>query len=132
MLWFTILVVFAGLVILVRLYFKIRDLRKLKIDSWDEKRIASLRSKGYAPFNDYPVDFFIALPSETACDTVRTQLESEGYKVDTKPVTEDPEYHFSLHATKMMRLIVPIMQETTAHLTQVAAQAGGRYDGWAA
>ena len=131
-LWFFIIVAAMGVVVVARIFFKLRNLKQLKSASWDARLVENLRAKGYVPFNDYPVDFFLALPSEVACASVRTELEGEGFTVDVKPVTEDPELHFSLHATKQMRLIVPVMQEMTAHLTEVAERNGGRYDGWTA
>jgi hypothetical protein len=91
--------------------------------------IAQLRSQGYAPFNDYRVDFFLALPDEAACAKARAALEPE-FTVDTKPMQE--ESGFSLHAAKSMRLVVPNMQEISRRLTALATELGGRYDGWAA
>jgi hypothetical protein len=129
---FFIAVLVAGVVVVARIYVKLRNFKRLKAESWDAKLVEDLRAKGYAPFNDYPVDFFLALPTEVSVAAVRTQLEGEGFAVDVKPVENDPELHFSLHATKMMRLIVPMMQEMTAHLTGVAEKNGGRYDGWTA
>ena len=58
-----------------------------------------------------------------------SRLEPE-FTVDAKPMQE--ERGFSLHATKTMRLIVPEMQEISRRLTALAAELGGRYDGWAA
>jgi hypothetical protein len=52
--------------------------------------------------------------------------------VDVKPLENDPELNFSLHATKTMRLIVPDMQELGQKLTAIATEFRGRYDGWAA
>lgn len=63
---------------------------------------------------------------------VRTRLESEGYGVDVKPLENDPELNFSLHATRTMKLVVPEMQETGRHMTALATEFRGRYDGWAA
>ncbi len=88
-----------------------------------------MRSKGYAPFNEYNVDFFIALPDEAACQAVRSRLESDGFSVDAKPMTEKTDLPYSLHATKSMRLIVPEMQDLSQRLTTLAAEFGGRYDG---
>jgi hypothetical protein len=132
MTWVVIAFAAAGVLIAGRIFFNLRKVARSRSESWDEKLVAQLRSKGYAPFNDYPVDFFLALPDEGACGAVRTQLEGEGFEVDVRPVENDPELHFSLHATKTMRLIVPMIQEMTAHLTAVATQNRGRYDGWTA
>ena len=125
-----IVFVIACAIIVARVYFNMRRLKQAtSSESWDEKVIAGLRSKGYAPFNAYPVDFFLALPDAAACQSARSRLEPE-FSVDTKPMQE--ESGFSLHATKTMRLIVPQMQEISRRLTALAEELGGRYDGWAA
>ena len=125
--------VVAVAIIVARVWFNMKRLRQSNSsESWDEKVIAGLRSRGYAPFNAYPVDFFLALPDEAAAQVVRARLESEGFGVDTKPMENDPELNFSLHATKTMKLIVPDMQELGKKLTAMATEFHGRYDGWAA
>ena len=125
--------VVAVAIIVARVWFNMKRLRQANSsESWDEKVIAGLRSRGYAPFNAYPVDFFLALPDEAAAQSVRTRLESEGFGVDTKPMENDPELNISLHATKTMKLIVPDMQELGRRMTALAAEFRGRYDGWAA
>lgn len=133
MTWVIVCFVIAAAIIVARIYFKIRGIqRSTGQESWDEKTIESLRSRGYAPFNDYRVDFFLALPNETACQGVRSRLEPEGFSVDVKPIDNDPELFFSLHASKMMRLIVPDMQAASRRMTALAGEFNGRYDGWAA
>jgi len=132
MTWVVVAFVAAAAIIIARIYFKVRGIRKSRQESWDERMIAQLRSKGYAPFNEYPVDFFLALPDEAACQAIRSRLETDGFSVDTKPMAEKTDLPFSLHATKSMRLIVPDMQELTQRLTELAGEFGGRYDGWAA
>jgi hypothetical protein len=127
-----VFVVAVGIIV-VRVFFNMRRLKQSNSsESWDEKVIAGLRSRGYAPFNPYPVDFFLALPDEAAVEGVRTRLEADGFGVDVKPLENDPELNFSLHATKTMRLIVPDMQELGKKLTAIATENRGRYDGWAA
>lgn len=126
--FFCALLVALGLIV-VRVYFKLRAVRRSRAETWDEQMIGQLRSQGYAPFNDYRVDFFLALPDEAACERARARLEPE-FAVDMKPMRE--ESGFSLHATKTMRLIVPDMQALSRRLTALAAELGGRYDGWAA
>jgi hypothetical protein len=128
-----LLFVIAVAIIVARVYFNMRRLRQASsTESWDEKMIAGLRARGYAPFNAYPVDFFLALPDEAAVHGVRSRLESDGFGVDVKPLENDPELHFSLHATKTMKLIVPDMQEIGRRMTALATEFRGRYDGWAA
>jgi hypothetical protein len=128
----TVLVLAAALALIVlRIYFKLRTARKSRVETWDEQVIGRLRSQGYAPFNDYRVDFFLALPDEAACQGARARLEPE-FSVDVKPLENDPELAYSLHATKTMRLVVPDMQELSRRLTALATEFHGRYDGWAA
>ena len=125
--------VVALAIIVARVFFNMRKVKQANSsESWDEKVIAGLRQRGYAPFNAYPVDFFLALPDEAAVQGVRGRLETDGFAVDVKPLENDPELHFSLHATKTMRLIVPDMQELGRKLTAIATEFRGRYDGWAA
>lgn len=127
--WFFFALLVALGLILLRIYFKVRAVRRSRSETWDEQMIGQLRSQGYAPFNDYRVDFFLSLPDEAACQRARTRLEPE-FAVDAKPMQEDS--GFSLHAAKTMRLIVPDVQEVSRRLTALAAELGGRYDGWAA
>src|SRR5580698_7372142 len=113
MLWFILLLAALGMIAL-RIYTKLRAARQSRSESWDEQTIARLRTQGYAPFNDYRVDFFLSLPDEAACQRARTRLEPE-FAVDAKPMQEDS--GFSLHAAKTMRLIVPDVQEVSRRLT---------------
>jgi len=129
-LYAVLLVGALGLVVL-RIYFKLRAASKSRGETWDEQMIARLRSQGFAPFNDYPVDFFLALPDEAAVQAVRVRLEPE-FTVDARPVANDAELAFSLHAGKRMRLVVPDMHAISRRLTELATEQRGRYDGWAA
>jgi hypothetical protein len=131
MAWFFLVLVAALGMIVVRVFLKLRAARNSRADTWDEQVITRLRSQGYVPFNDYPVDFFLALPDAAACQGVRARLEPE-FSVDVKPLQDDPELAFSLHASKTMRLVVPDMQDISRRLGALAAEYHGRYDGWAA
>src|SRR3954471_9355361 len=132
MTWVSVAFFVDAAIIIARIYFKIRGIRGNKQESWDAKIIEQLRSKGYAPFNEYPVDFFLALPDEAACQRVRSRLEWDGFSVDSKPMTENTDLPYSLHASKSMRLIVPDMQALSTRLDALAGEFGGRYDGWTA
>ena len=94
--------------------------------------IERLRAQGYAPFNEYPVDFFLALPDQAACSAVRGRLEPEGFTVDVKPIEDEVTLPLSLHATKSMRLILLDMVELSQKMSAIATEHHGRYDGWAA
>jgi len=130
MTWIIVAFIAAAGIIIARIYFKIRNIQGSKQESWDARIIEQLRAKGYAPFNEYKVDFFIALPDEPACQSVRARLEAEGFSVDSKPMTEKTDLPYSLHASKSMRLIVPDMQELSQRMTTLADEFKGRYDGW--
>ena len=132
MTWVVVAFVVAAAIIIARIFFKIKSIRGAQQESWDAKIIEQLRSKGYAPFNEYKVDFFIALPDEAASQAVRSRLEGDGFSVDAKPMAEKTDLPFSLHASKSMRLIVPDMQDMSQRLTTLAGEFGGRYDGWTA
>ncbi len=127
-----ILVLIAALALIaLRVFFKLRAARGARRESWDARVIERLRSQGYAPFNEYPVDFFLALPDQAACQAVRERLTPE-FRVDEKPLENDPEHGFSLHASKTMRLLVPDIQEIGQRMSALATEFKGRYDGWAA
>jgi hypothetical protein len=128
---FVAALVVALILIAVRVYFKLRAAQRNRVASWDAQLIERLRSRGYLPFNDYAVDFFLALPDQVATQAVRARLEPE-FSVDIKPMQDEAEFPFSLHATKSMRLILPDMQALSARMTALAAEFHGRYDGWAA
>ena len=132
MTWVIVCFVVAAAIIVARIYFKLRKIQGSKQESWDAKIIEQLRSKGYAPFNEYKVDFFVALPDEAAVQAVRSRLEADGFGVDAKPMAEKTDLPFSLHASKSMRLIVPDMQDLSQRFTVLAGEFGGRYDGWTA
>src|SRR5262252_3467091 len=125
---FALALLAALVLIALRIYFKLRAVRRSRAETWDEQMIGQLRAQGYAPFNDYRVDFFLALPDEAACQRARARLEPE-FSVDSKPMQEGAGY--SLHASKTMRLVVPDMQEISRRLTALATELGGSYDGWA-
>ena len=124
---------------MVRLYLVLRKLRPKHQETWDEQMIERLRSRGFAPFNEYPVVFFLALPDEAACSTVRARLEPDGFSVEIKPMTaqlfgqseSQESLPLGLHATKSMRLLIADMSELSKRMAGIAAEFQGRYDGWA-
>ena len=131
MMSFVAALVVALVLIVARVYFKLRAAQRNRIATWDAQLIERLRSRGYVPFNEYRIDFFLALPDQAATQAVRARLEPE-FSVDIKPMQAEAEFPFSLHATKSMRLILPDMQALSARMSTLAAEFHGRYDGWAA
>jgi Regulator of ribonuclease activity B len=131
--WLLIVLAIAAAGLLARIYVKLRDIRAASLrDDWDAKQIALLRSRGSDPFQPHEVDFFFGMPNEAAGQSVRRQLEAEGFTVDTKPVPEGVEQVISLHARKALRLSVPDMQDFGRRFRELASAHGGRYDGWSA
>jgi hypothetical protein len=123
MTWFLLALLAALGLIVLRVYFKLRTARRSRAETWDEQIIGRLRSQGYAPFNDYRVDFFLALPDEAACLAARARLEPE-FAVDVKPLENDSELGCSLHATKTMRLVVPDVQAISRRLRSPPGRRG--------
>lgn len=123
---------------MVRLFLVLRRLRPAHQESWDEKMVERLRSRGFAPFNEYPVAFFLALPDEAACSAVRARLEPDGFLVDIKPMKaqlfgqseSQDSLPLGLHATKTMRLLIADVSDLSRKMTGLATEFHGRYDGW--
>jgi len=130
--WLLILVAAVLAAVGSRMYLSIRKRRAEQADNWDKKVIERLRAQGADPFKSYEVDFFFAAPDETAVAKLRQPLEADGYAVDTRLVTSDPEYPFSVHARKSMRLSAPDMTALSAQHGALARQNHSRYDGWTA
>ncbi|HEY2036647.1 MAG TPA: ribonuclease E inhibitor RraB, partial [Steroidobacteraceae bacterium] len=107
-------------IIVARLYFTLRKLRPAHQETWDEKMVERLRSQGYAPFKEIPIDFFLALPDEAACNAVRARLEPDGFAVDVRPIEDEVTLPLSLHATKVMRLILADVVDISKAMTALA------------
>jgi regulator of ribonuclease activity B len=128
--WLFIALIFVAALSLLRITTQVRKATSKKPDSdWDSRFISQLRKAGIAPFDEYPVDFFFALPTAQACAEITAILEPEGYVVDSREEADGGGY--SLHANRAMRLLVPDMQALTMRFSQLAEQRDGKYDGWA-
>jgi hypothetical protein len=114
-----------------RIVYQVRRLRRQPVDDWDAKLIERLRRSGADPFRPHAVDFFLAMPTDAAARKVADLLAAQGYSVDVREVTENPGYLFSVHAQKSMQLTIDIVRENSARFRAIAAEHGGRYDGWA-
>jgi regulator of RNase E activity RraB len=128
---FIALLVLAALVAVVRVYLTVRRVRQNRSEDWDERLVKNLRTQGGDPFKPYEVDFFFDLPDQGACEQVAGLLGARGYSVDFRRVEPERGDRYTLHALKSQRISVPGMQETTREFSALAAQHGGRYDGWA-
>ena len=131
--WLTYFLLLVAALTLVRIYFNIRKLRAAQPqDDWDARLIERLRLAGSDPFQPHDVDFFLALPSESATNVVAACLQGEGFRVDVRSVAGNAEHPFSLHANKSLRLSVPDMRQISRRHGALAGEHGGRYDGWTA
>ena len=130
MTWFLFVLAAAAAFALYRIVKSLRKLREPQ-DDWDARLIKKLRASGADPFQPRDVDFFFALPSETATEALAHTLRSEGYAVDLRRIEASDEYPWSLHAVRAMQLSVPDMHARSRHLQTLARAQGGRYDGWA-
>ncbi len=132
-----IAVAVLGVLIVLIGYFRVRRALQQQRgldqhEGWDEMMVKRLRADGYRPFNEYQVDFFLALKGEADCEAVRARLEPEGFAVDVKPMQDGSDLPFSLHASKAMKLLVPDIQAVSRHMNALAEEFQGRYDRWAA
>ena len=127
----TILLVAAGAIAALRVVMIVHKIRGAQPDDWDERLVKNLRAQGGDPFSPYEVDFFFDLPDAAACEQTAAVLRARGYEVDFRQLEPDRGVSFTLHARKRIRVSVPEMQALTLELRALAAQQGGRYDGWA-
>lgn len=131
--WIFALLGLAGVGVLWRVYYGVRQMKLKTVKDWDEQLIDRLRKSGSDPFQPHDVDFFMAMPSQEAGQAVAAILQGEGYTIDLHPAPDNPsDQPFSLHATKAMRLSVPGMKELTVRFKTMATEHGGHYDGWSA
>lgn len=127
---FTLLLVLAAALAAFRIFMIVRNVRAGEQDDWDERLVKNLRAQGGDPFSPYDVDFFFDLPDAAACEQVASSLRADGYEVDFRQVDPDRGVRFTLHGRKKIRVSVPDMQALTRSFGALAAQHGGRYDGW--
>ncbi len=121
----------VGALLLFRIISRWRgfSFRKQEID-WDQHFIQGLRKAGVDTFAEQTVDFFFTVPTRDGATGLAKALREQGYETDVIEARETSG-RFSGHGSRRMRLIVPEMQQPTAHLTQLAEAHGGQYDNWA-
>lgn len=125
-----LLLVLAAAIAAFRIFIIVRNVRGAQQDDWDERLVKNLRAQGGDLFSPFEVDFFFDLPDAAACEKVATVLRAEAHAVDFRQVEPDRGVSFTLHARKRIRVSVPDMQALTRKFGALAAQHGGRYDGW--
>jgi hypothetical protein len=124
------LVVLSAAAVFFRFYTTMKKGREVHGEHWDEKLVTELRKRGQDPFEPHDVNFFFALPNSAACTAINSELEKDGFRVDVKAVPDNPEFPFSLHATRNMRIHTPDMKAFSRRFNELARIHKGRYDGW--
>ena len=130
--WVVWLLVFAGIVAVLRVYLTVRRLSQRRGQDWDERLVKNLRAQGGELFRPHEVDFFFDLPDQGACERLGALLGAREFAVDFHRVDQEVGDRYTLHARKAIRISVSEMQEQTREFRELAAQHQGRYDGWAA
>lgn len=129
--WFVIFLIAGAAIAVWRIVYQIRRASRVQFDDWDTKLIEKLRRSGVDPFQPVDVDFFMALPSRVVADTVAEYLQAEGFTVDIRKLADSVDHPWSVHALKSMSLNVHAVREVSTRMRVIAAETGGRYDGWA-
>ena len=129
--WFVIFLIAGAAIAVWRIVYQIRRASRVQFDDWDTKLIEKLRRSGVDPFQPVDVDFFVALPSRAVADTVAARLQAEGFTVDIRELADSVDHPWSVHALKSMSLNVHAVREVSTRMRVIAAETGGRYDGWA-
>ncbi len=129
--WFVVFLIAGATIAVWRIVYQIRRVSRVQVDDWDTKLIEKLRRSGVDPFKPVDVDFFVALPSREVADTVASRLQAEGFTVDVRELVDSVDHSWSVHALKNMSLNVHSVREVSTRMRGIAAETGGRYDGWA-
>lgn len=129
--WLSLFLLAGAAIAVWRIVYQIRRASKVQVDDWDTKLIERLRRSGVDPFRPVEVDFFVALPSREAADSVAARLRVDGFEVDIRPMADSVDHPWSVHALKPMSLNVHAIREVSTKMRAIAAETGGRYDGWA-
>lgn len=129
--WFVLFLVAAAAIAVARIVYQVRRTATRREDDWDSKLIERLRRSGMDPFRAWEIDFFVAMPSLESARKLANVLETEGYAVDVREVSDGGEHPVSVHALKALQLNVPAIRACSQRLRELSIAGGGRYDGWA-
>jgi hypothetical protein len=130
--WFFGLVIGAGVLAVVRIYYLVQKARNAHhtVD-FDEQLITRLRADGLDPFRQHPVNFFLAMPDDTAANSLLDALKARGMQGDMHATADAADFPVSVHVSRELYLTVGAIKGLAAELGQLAQEHGGRYDGWA-
>jgi regulator of RNase E activity RraB len=130
--WFFGLLVGAGVLAVVRIYYLVQKARNAHhtVD-FDEHLITRLRADGLDPFRPHHVDFFLAMPDDATANRLLEALKSRGMAGDMHATPDATDFPVSVHVSRELHLTVSAIKALAAELGQLAQEYGGRYDGWA-
>jgi len=129
--WFVLFLAAGAGIAIWRIVHQVRRASRQREDDWDAKLIERLRRSGVDPFTPAEVDFFVALPTRAQADAVAARLKREGFQTDVRELKDGGEHPWSVHAMRSMQLNAHGVREVSNRLRAIAAETGGRYDGWA-
>jgi len=81
-----LLLAVGAVVILLRIFQKVRALRDSREEDYDTRFVERLRRSGMDPFKPMDVDFFLAMPSLEAADRVSARLVEDLFTPDVRSI----------------------------------------------
>jgi len=129
--WFVLFLVAGAGIAIWRIVYQVRRASQRREDDWDAKLIERLRRSGVDPFSPVEVDFFVALPTRASANAVAAKLRTEGFATDVRELPDGGEQPWSVYAMRSMQLNANGVREVSNRMRALAAETGGRYDGWA-
>lgn len=129
--WFVLFLVAGAGIAVWRIVHQVRRASQQREDDWDAKLIERLRRSGVDPFSSVEVDFFVALPTRDTAESVAARLRTEGFTTDVRELPDSVDQPWSVYAMRSMQLNANGVREVSNRMRALAAEAGGRYDGWA-
>lgn len=129
--WFVLFLVAGAGIAIWRIGYQLRRASQQREDDWDAKLIERLRRSGVDPFSPVEVDFFVAVPTRDKANEVAARLTAEGFKTDVRELPDSVEQPWSVYAMRAMNLNATGVREVSNRMRALAAETGGRYDGWA-
>lgn len=99
-----------------------------RIEDPDAATLAELTRAGSDLAQDHEVEFFLYLPDSAAADTVKRQLEGEGFRVQVS--ADDSSGDWLCLATRRMNPALDELRRLRTRLVALAESHNGAYDGW--
>jgi hypothetical protein len=102
-----------------------------KLDSINRNMLYSLEQKGFRTGSLETLHHWIRLPNQTVRDDLRELLTRKGFKLEAMDLDpQHPAGGYILQMSKPIKLEADALHPVTIELMEVAAAAGGLYEGW--